>query len=64
MAYEKLKSNNNRTIIKVLLIIWGILLLFGCLGQAHLQREKENNQNFNNDTIQKKANNIYIYRKN
>jgi flagellar basal body-associated protein FliL len=64
MTYEKLKSNNNRTLIKVLLIIWGILLLFGCLGQTYLKREKENKQNFNNDTIQKKANNIYIYRKN
>jgi|LakMenE18May11ns_1017448.scaffolds.fasta_scaffold6214405_1 hypothetical protein len=63
MYRPKLTPNNNRTLIKLLLIIWGLLLLIGCLRNDHL-KNKNILDMYYTDTIQKKTNKVYIYRKN
>lgn len=63
MYRPKLTPNNNRILIKLLLIIWGISLLIGCLRNDHF-KTKNILDSYYTDTIQKKTNKVYIYRKN
>jgi hypothetical protein len=64
MYRSKLTPNNNRTLIKLLLIIWGILLLISCLRINHIKNKSILDDVYYTDTIQKKTNKVYIYRKN
>lgn len=64
MYHPKFNPSNNRTLIKLLLVIWGILLLIGCLRQTDIHNKIFLDDYKSTDTIQKKTEKVYIYRKN